>query len=281
MALLARATSKNPADWTDRELLQACSAQRRPWLGRAGPPLSPAHLSLHHQGDAEVRADARQRGPRRDLRRRHDAARARRHAQAPHLQPGARHEARLVDRHDLGQRRLRLPAQRRSPPAARQGRRRARSARGVRPHAARSADREGALGSPQRPALRLHGQGPHVRRALLPEGPGGRRDRGRDADQPQDGLLEEAQDSRAPRALPQRRSPATRRSPISRWPSSALELARTTTHRRSLAVVLLGLRDDVERLQPSTDAASRPPALAASDRQLGTARRSGDSSRAR
>ena len=212
MALLARATAKNPADWTDRELLQVGSPERCPRLGRAGPPVSPAHLPLHHEGDAEVRAVARQRGPRRDLRRRDDAARARRHAQAPHLQPGARHEARLVDRHDLGQRRLRLPAQRRPPPAARQGRRRDRSARGVRPHAARSADREGALGPPERPALGLHREGPHVRRALLPEGPGGRRDRGRDADQRSRRSTRRSTRSARTSCAASARSPATRRS---------------------------------------------------------------------
>ena len=67
-------------------------------------------------------------------------------------------------------------------------------------------------------ALRLHRQGPHVRRALLPAGHGSRRDRGRDADQPEDGLLEEAQDPRAPRALPRSVSPARARSRTSQSP---------------------------------------------------------------
>ena len=150
MALLARATSKNPADWSDRDLLKCVLRNdARGWneLVRRYRPLIYRCIT---KVTLKYAPTLGQRGPRRDLRRRHDAARSRRDAQAPHLQPGARHQARLVDRHDLGQRRVRLPAQRRSPSAARQGRRRARPARGSRSHAARSADRERALGAPQR-----------------------------------------------------------------------------------------------------------------------------------
>ena len=81
-------------------------ASRGDGLERAGAPLPRrSSTAASPRSPTSTRRTLGQRRRRRGLRRGAGAAGARRHAQAPHLQPDPRHQARLVDRHDRGQRR--------------------------------------------------------------------------------------------------------------------------------------------------------------------------------
>src|SRR6187549_2062956 len=114
MALLAQRTPKSPADWSDRDLLKCVlRSDARGWaeLVRRFRPLiyrCITKVTLKYSptlGGAdldEIYADVMMQLVRDDMHK-------------LHLQPGPRHQARFVDRHDLGERGVRLPPQRRSP----------------------------------------------------------------------------------------------------------------------------------------------------------------------
>ena len=102
-----------------RPAARARAVQRSGRVARADPPLSRAHVPLHHQSRGQVRRRALERRRQRDLRRHVLQPLARRHAQVARVRSDARRQARLVAGPARHQHRVRLSAADVAPPAAR------------------------------------------------------------------------------------------------------------------------------------------------------------------